>query len=301
MDVAGGVLTFIGLAGVTWALIEAGDHGATATAFLAGVLGLASLAGFILAERKSRHPMLPLKIFRSRQFTAANLVTFTVYASLSITFFLLGLQLQQVMGYSALWSGAAMLPVTGLMLALSARAGRLADRIGPRLPMTLGPLSIAAGLALLSRVQPNATYLTAVLPGLSLFGLGLSLTVAPLTVTVLAAAPSNHAGIASGINNAVSRSAGLLAVALIPGLTGLTGDAYHDPVLFTSGFHTAMLLGAASAVTGGILAWLLIRNDVPRPADSCPEVSLDRRYCCAVVGAPLATEGDAIETIRSTT
>ena len=152
IDVAGAALTAVGLAGVTWALIEAGERGATVGVVSAGVVGLASLAGFVVAERNVRHPMLPLDIFRSRQFTAANLVTFIVYASLGITFFLLVVHLQQVLGYSPLQAGVATLPVTALMLVLSAPAGQLADRIGPRLPMTIGPLSIAAGLALLSRV-----------------------------------------------------------------------------------------------------------------------------------------------------
>ena len=189
------MLTAVGLAGVTWALIEAGERGATGAALAAGAAGLAALAGFVAVERRARHPMLPLDIFRSRQFTAANLVTFAVYASLGITFFLLVVNLQQVLGYSPMQAGLATLPVTALMLALSARAGLLADRIGPRLPMTVGPLGIAAGLALLSRVQEGTTYLGTVLPGLVVFGLGLTLTVRPSTATVLAAAadaPCRH-------------------------------------------------------------------------------------------------------------
>ena len=158
IDVAGAVLTAVGLVGMTWALIDAGERGATVGALSAGAVGLASLAGFVAVERRGRHPMLPLDIFRSRQFVAANLVTFVVYASIGITFFLLVVHLQQVLGYSPLRSGVATLPVTGLMLVLSARAGLLADRIGPRLPMTIGPFAIAAGLALLSHVQAGSTY-----------------------------------------------------------------------------------------------------------------------------------------------
>ena len=165
IDVAGAALTVIGLASVTWALIEAGERGVTAGVLLAGAIGLASLTGFVVAERRVRHPMLPLEIFQSRQFTAANLVTFIVYASLSIMFFLLMIDLQQVLGYSPLQAGAAMLPVTGLMLTLSARAGQLADHIGPRLPMTIGPLAIAVGLVLVSRVQADATYVGTVPAG----------------------------------------------------------------------------------------------------------------------------------------
>jgi EmrB/QacA subfamily drug resistance transporter len=298
IDVAGAGLTVIGLAGVTWALTEAGERGATVGVMAAGAVGLASLAGFVAAERRVRHPMLPLEIFRSQQFTAANLVTLVVYASLSIMFFLLVVHLQRVVGYSPLHAGAATLPVTGLMLALSARAGQLADRIGPRLPMTIGPLGIAAGLALLSRVQTDATYVGTILPGLLVFGLGLSLTIAPLTATVLAAVATSHAGVASGVNNAIARGAGLLAVAVIPGLTGLTGDAYRDPAVFTTGFRAAMHISAALAAGGGLLAWLLIRNEVAGRADACPAARLDRRHYCAVDGPPLATERDAAVATR---
>ena len=289
IDVPGALLTVVGLAALTWALIEAGERGATTGVLSSGAIGLGSLAGFVAAERRVRHPMLPLEIFRSWQFSAANLVTLIVYASLSIMFFLFVVHLQQVLGYSPLQAGAATLPITGLMLALSAPAGMLADRIGPRLPMTIGPLGIAAGLALMSRVQAEATYLGTILPGLLVFGLGLSLTVAPLTATVLAAATSKHAGIASGVNNAISRGAGLLAVAAIPGLTGLTGDAYRDPAIFASGFRAAMRISAALAAAGGLLAWLSIRNEVARPADSRPSARLDRHHHCAVDGAPLAS------------
>lgn len=269
IDVAGAALTAVGLAGVTWALIEAGERGATAGVLASGAIGLASLAGFVVVERTARHPMVPLDLFRSRQFTGANLVTLVVYASLGITFFLLVMQLQEVLGYSALQAGVALLPVTLLMLVLSAPAGQLADRRGPRMPMTVGPLAIAAGLVLLSRAQPETTYVGAVLPGLLVFGLGLSLTVAPLTATVLAAVAARYAGIASGVNNAISRGAGLLAVAIIPGLSGLTGHAYRDPAVFAHGFRTAMLISAALAAAGGILAWLLIRNE----AEASPSVA----------------------------
>jgi MFS family permease len=243
--------------------------------------------------------MLPVDIFRSRQFTAANIVTFVVYASLGTTFFLLVVHLQQVLRYSPLQAGLATLPVTALMLALSARAGLLADRIGPRLPMTVGPLAMAAGLVLLSRVQPGSSYVGTVLPGIVVFGVGLSLTVAPLTATVLAAAPAQHAGVASGINNAISRAAGLMAVAVVPGLAGLTGEAYRDPVVFAAGFRAAMLMSAVLCAAGGALAWLLIRDEVTGRAGPCPFARLDRRHCCAVDGTPLATARDAVEATRT--
>jgi len=299
IDVSGAVLTAVGLAGVSWALIESGERGATGATLAAGAIGLAALAGFLEVERRSRHPMMPLEIWRSRQFSAANLVTFLVYASISINFFLLSVNLQQVLGYSPLLAGLATLPVTAIMLALSARAGMLAERIGPRLPMTVGPLVVAVGLALLSRVQEGTTYLGTVLPGQIVFGLGLTLTVAPLTATVLAAASERYAGIASGVNNAVSRGAGLLAIAVIPGVAGLTGDAYKDPAAFASGFRTAMLMSAMLAAAGGALAWLFIRNQIAGRAHACPAAQLDRRHYCAVDGAPLATERDAERVTRS--
>jgi EmrB/QacA subfamily drug resistance transporter len=298
IDAAGAALTAAGLAAVTWALIEAGERGASGATLAVGAAGLASLAGFVVLERHGRHPMVPLEIFRSRQFTAANLVTFVVYASFGITFFLLIINLQQLLGYSPMDAGLATLPITALMLALSARVGMLADRIGPRLPMTAGPLGIAAGLLLLSRVREGATYVGTVLPGVVVFGLGLTLTVAPLTATVLAAAAARHAGVASGINNAIARAAGLIAIAVIPGLTGLTGNAYRHPTVFANGFRTAMLISAALAAAAGALAWLLIRNEVPGRADSCPAGKLDRRYYCAVDGTPLATERDAVQATR---
>ena len=299
IDVAGATLATAGLAGLTWALIETGERGVSATTLAGSAAAMSALAGFVVVERRSRHPMLPLDIFRSRQFTAANVVTFVVYASLGVTFFLLPLMLQQGLGYTPTQAGVATLPVTGIMLALSARAGLLAGRIGPRLPMTAGPLSMAAGLALLSHVREGATYVGTVLPGLVVFGLGLTLTVAPLTATVLAASPARHAGVSSAVNNAISRGAGLIAIALVPGLAGLAGDAYRDPVVFANGFGIAMLISAALAAAGGVLAWALIRNEVPGRADACPVARLDRRHYCAIDGALLATERDAAEASRS--
>jgi len=299
IDVSGAVLTAVGLAGVSWALIQSGERGATVSTVTACAIGLAALAGFLVVERHSRHPMMPLEIWRSRQFSAANLVTFVVYAAISINFFLLSVDLQQVLGYSPLQAGTATLPVMALMLALSARAGMLAERVGPRLPMTVGPLVVAVGLALLSRVQMGTTYLGTVLPGLIVFGLGLTLTVAPLTATVLAAASERYAGIASGVNNAVSRGAGLLAIAVIPGIAGLTGDAYREPAAFASGFRTAMLIGAALAAAGGALAWLFIRNAVASRAHPCPAAQLDRRHYCASDAPPLATQRDAARVAES--
>lgn len=260
LDITGTALTVIGLGALTWSLIGFGDRGADRMTIAAAAAGLSAIVGFVFVERRERHPMLPLEIFRSRQFSAANVVTFAVYAALGLFSFLLVVNLQQVLGYSPIQAGLAIVPVTAIMLALSARSGQLADRIGPRVQMTVGPLVISAGFLLLSRVQQGTTYSGGVLPGLIVFGLGLASTVAPLTATVLAAAATRYAGIASGVNNAVARAASLLAVAVVPGLAGLTGNAYRDPGAFTRGFHTSMLAGAALTAVGGILAWALIRK-----------------------------------------
>jgi len=222
-----------------------------------------------LATVNCRYPMLPLSLFSSRQFTVANVVTFAVYAALGGVLFLLAVDLQQVLGYSALAAGAAMLPVTVIMLCLSSRAGALAQRIGPRLPMALGPLVMAGGLALMVRIVPGSGYGADVLPAVVVFALGLALTVAPLTTTVLAAVDAGHAGLASGVNNAVARVGGLMAVALLPPLAGLTGAAYREPLRFSGGFHTAVLIGAGLCAAGGLCAAAGIRNPAA-PALSGP-------------------------------
>ncbi len=285
LDLTGAVLTAIGLAGTTYALIEAPGQGASAAILVAAIGGVAALLAFLVHERRSANPMLPLSIFSSRQFSAANGVTFAVYAALSGVFFLLVAFLQISMGYTPIEAGSASLPVTGLMLVFSARAGALAQRIGPRLPLTLGPLVIAAGLLLMSGVNPGDSYLTAILPGVVVFGLGLTLVVAPVTATVLAAAPANHSGIASGVNNAVARVAGLLAVAVLPVIAGLTGESFYDPAAMADGYRIAMLACAGLAAGGGILAWFTIDAAVLHEDPAAEH--LDEEYSCGVNGPPL--------------
>ena len=163
------------------------------------------------------------------------MVTFVIYGALGGSLFLLPIQLQTVVGYSPLASGVALVPVTVIMLLRSARAGRLASRIGPRLPMTLGPLLVAAGFALFTRIGPGASYLVDILPASLVYGFGLVLTVAPLTATVLAAAPATHAGIASAVNNDVARTAGLLAVAVLPVAAGISGADALEPAVLRRG------------------------------------------------------------------
>lgn len=264
VDVAGAALAALGLAGLTYGLIGLG--GPTSPAVLGPVLasGALLLAAFVVVERRSRSPMLPLEIFAARQFAATNVVTLAVYAALAAVFLLLVVQLQVVGRYPPVAAGSALLPVTGLMLALSSASGALAARIGPRLQMSAGPLLCAVATVLLSRVGPHPSYVTGVLPGVLLFGLGLSATVAPLTVTVLAAAADRYAGVASGVSNAVARTAGLLAVAALPPLAGIGGADYTDPARFAPGFRTAMLLAAGLLVAGGVVAALTISDEEVR-------------------------------------
>ncbi|MCU1457975.1 MAG: drug resistance transporter, EmrB/QacA subfamily [Actinomycetia bacterium] len=267
IDYAGAILAVIGLAGVTYALVEASGSATPALDAVIGAIGLLALVGFVLVEMRSREPMVPLDVFRSRQFTSANLVTLVVYAALGGMLFLLGVYLQTALHYSPIEAGLALLPVTILMLALSARSGAIATRIGPRIQMSVGPIIIAAGLLLMARIEPGQRYVTTALPAVIVFGLGLATTVAPLTSTVLAAASMRHSGVASGINNAVARSAQLLAVAILPVVAGITGGAYRDPSKFVGGFRTAAFITAGLAAAGGILAWFTIRNDVLQTPD----------------------------------
>ena len=289
IDYQGAILTALGLAGTTYALIEA-SGGASAAVLVAGIGGVLSLVAFFFVERRSPMPMLPLEIFRSRQFSAANAVTFVVYAALGGFFFLLVAFLQISMGYTPIEAGAASLPVTFLMLLFSARSGALAQRIGARLPLTIGPLIIAVGLLMLMLVDPGDSYPTSILPAIVVFGLGLTLVVAPVTATVLAAADARHSGVASGVNNAVARVGGLLAVAVLPLAVGLTGDSFYNPAKMTDGFHMAMMICAVLAATGGVLAWLTISSTVlhaePEPGGDTPEGALEDHFC-AINGTPL--------------
>jgi EmrB/QacA subfamily drug resistance transporter len=261
LDIRGASLAALGLAGTTYALIE-GPGGMSVMVLLAGLIGVAALGAFLFVERHTSNPMVPLDIFRSRQFSGANLVTFTVYAALGGFFFLMVSFLQISLGYSPIAAGAATLPVTALMLLFSARAGALAQRIGPKLPLTVGPLVIAAGFLLMTQISPGDAYVTSILPPIMVFAVGLTLVVAPVTATVLAAADARHAGIASGINNAVARVGSLLAVALLPLISGLTGDSFYDPASMTDGFRISMIACAVLAGAGGVLAWFTISSDV---------------------------------------
>jgi EmrB/QacA subfamily drug resistance transporter len=283
LDGIGAVLAAVGLGGTTYALIEAPDAGFTPAIAVAAIAGVAALIAFIVQERRSAHPMMPLGLFSSRQFSAANAVTFVVYAALSGVFFLLVAFLQIAAGYSPIAAGAASLPVTALMLLFSARAGALAQRIGARVPLTVGPLVIAVGMVMMGRIDPDGDYVTSVLPSVIVFGIGLTLVVAPVTATVLAAAETRYSGIASGINNAVSRVGGLLAVAVLPLIAGLTGDSFYDPAAMTDGFRTAMYVTAGLSALGGVIAWLTIDSQVLERAEP-PSEEVAPDFACDVCG-----------------
>jgi EmrB/QacA subfamily drug resistance transporter len=297
VDGLGAVLVGISLGVLSWGLIAAGDRGwGDVGVVVALSAGTVAFAAFVLVEARSPNPMLPLGIFRSSQFRAANLVTAAVYAALGGSLFLLVLQLQQVLGYSALEAGAALLPVTLLMLMLSARSGALAARIGPRLQMSVGPLLVAAGMLAMTRIEAGVGYATHVLPAVVLLGLGLATTVAPLTATALGSVDDRHAGVASGVNTTVSRAAQLAAVAVLPVVAGLTGDAYLDPDVFSDGFRTAMMITAVLSAVGGVVAWATVRNPpVEAEAEGRPRVPappVGRAapvYFCGAEGTPLDT------------
>jgi EmrB/QacA subfamily drug resistance transporter len=281
LDWGGAALTALGLAGVTYALTEGPGSGWSAPEILLlGLGGLACLAAFLVVERRADHPLLPLDMFRSELFSAANAMTFVVYGALGGALFLLPIQLQQVAGYSPIAAGSALIPMTVMMLLLSKRAGALAARIGPRLPMGVGPIVAGAGLALLLRVGEDASYASDVLPAVLVFGLGMAITVAPLTVTVLAAAGAERAGVGSAVNNAVARVAGLLAVAVIPVAAGISGDDYRVPAAFDDGFRTGVVIAAILAAAGGVLALVTIRRPVVAPIHEEPTTH------CAVSGPP---------------
>ncbi|MEV7089311.1 MFS transporter [Streptomyces sp. NPDC093085] len=251
-DVAGAVLGAVALALVTYALI--------ARVVWPGVLGVVAAVALVRVERRRPEPMLPPSVFASRLFTSVNVVTLCVYAAFGGFFFLAALQLQVVAGYSALGAGAALLPTTVLMLLLSARSGELAQRIGPRLPLTVGPLLCAAGMVLMLRVGEQARYVADVLPALVVLGLGMVTLVAPLTSTVLASVDITRAGLASGINNAAARAAGLIAVAALPLLAGMGPEAYRSATEFGATFRRALPLLAGVLVAGAVIAWTTVRG-----------------------------------------
>ncbi|MBZ4488559.1 MFS transporter [Microbacterium sp. cx-55] len=265
IDIPGAALCTLGLGGTVFALIEQPRLGWSSPAvWLTAVIGIAALIGFVFRQRVAASPLMPLSLFRARNFWAGNLTTFFVYGALSLNGLVLALYLQEGAGLSATESGLASLPATLLMILFSSRIGGLAGRFGPRLFMTLGPVIMSMGMLYFLFVGEDFNYLTQVLPGILLFGAGLTLTVAPLTAAVLGAVPTDRSGIASAVNNAVSRVAGLVAVALL-GVV-VAGDLDLD------GFHAVAIVTAALMAAGAVASFFGIRNTTasasPAPAQS---------------------------------
>ncbi len=257
-DVVGATLATLTLGALTYALIQWGGT----LAVVAAVVAVLSAVGFVVVEQREKAPMLALGIFRDRTFSAANAMTLLVYAALGASMFFITLQLQAVSGWTALQAGLATFPITICMIFLAAKGGELGARIGPRIPMTVGPIVMGVSCLMLLAIGADVNYWVDVLPGVTVFGLGLALMVAPLTATVLAAAPDEHAGIASGVNNAVARAGSLLAVAALPVAVGLMGDDYDIPAVFNEGYRSAMIICAVMLVAGGVVSWFTIRNAV---------------------------------------
>jgi EmrB/QacA subfamily drug resistance transporter len=256
VDVVGGLLCAIGLAGPVFALIEEPRRGwGDPLILLTLVGGIAVFVAFVWWERRAPQPMLPLRLFSRRNFSFANLETLTVYAGLSTLTFFLVLYLQQIVGYSALKSGFALVPITIVMFALSPRVGRLSMRFGPRLFMGVGPLVAGVALLALVRLGHDLDYWVELLPPLLLFSIGLSMIVAPLTATVLADVGEHDSGIASGVNNAVARVAGLLGIAVVGALI-----AGSENQLDLTGFRMSMLITALLVGAGGAVGLAGIRN-----------------------------------------
>ena len=287
IDVAGAVLATASLAGVASALIEGPTRGWSSPLVLASLtVGLVGTAAFTVTEYRSSSPMLPLGLFRNRQFAVTNAVTFVVYAGLGGVLFLLPVVLQVVDHYSPLQSGVALLPMTLVMLLFSARSGRLAARIGPRLQMGLGPIVVGGGLALLSRAPDGSGYVVYILPAVLVIATGLAITVAPLTSTALNSVSESHAGLASAVNNDVARLGGLIAVAVLPALGGIAGLSYLHPATLAHGFQRAVFIAGALCVAGGVLAAIGIQNPARSPGGITPGTT-DQLTYCALDATPL--------------
>ncbi len=253
IDYLGAVLCSIGLGGPVYSLIEQAQYGwSSPLIILPLVIGSIALMAFILHEQKTLHPMLPLSLFKNRNFSVGNLATMMIYAGLSLSGFLITVFVQQVGGYTATAAGLALLPVTLIMFVLSSRFGALAGVYGPRLFMAIGPIIAATGFLLMLSATNEALYWQHLLPGILLFGLGLSITVAPLTSAILGFIDKQEAGIASAVNNAVARIAGLVAIAALALVTG--------PVLDLAGFKRGLIFTATLLVIGGAISAIGIQN-----------------------------------------
>lgn len=260
-DVPGAVMAVAALGALTCLLTFWPDMSGGMTLLLGAVV-VALWAVFLLLQRRE-DALMPLALFTSRVFSAANLMTFLVYGALGAVTWFLVLQLQVSLGWSALAAGVALLPVTLALLLLSSRLAVVAGRIGPRLPMSAGPMLCGLGVLLMAGVDAGSSYWTGVFPGVLFFALGLAGLVSPLTSAVLAAAPDRHAGIASGVNNAVARAGSLLAVAALPAAVGLRGEDYRDAAVLTDGYRTAQLICATVLVVAGFVSWFGLAGTGP--------------------------------------
>ncbi len=261
LDVPGTLLVAAGLGALTYGTTRAGSAGWTATAALTTVAGAVLLVAFVLVERSSTHPLVPLSLFANRTFSGTNVMTFLTYGALSAVLFVFVLHLQVAAGYGAFAAGLTTLPITLALLLLSGRSGALAARIGPRLQLIAGPLLAAAGLLLTLRVDAHHhDYLVDVLPGVVVFAIGLATLVAPLTATVMAAVPAAQVGIGSGVNNAVARAAGLLTIAVLPALAGLHGEAYRSVPVMVHGFRLVTVYCVVLLVLAALVVTVSVRN-----------------------------------------
>ena len=279
LDYIGSALGVVSLGAATWALTESGPKGWTdGTVVAAGVVAIVAGGAFVHRMRHAHDPLVPPALFESRAFTVTNLATVLLYGAIGVTFFLVAYELQVAAGWTALQAGTALLPTTLLMLVFSARSGALAQRIGPRLQLSVGPLLVAAGLLLLARIGPDASWARDVLPGSVVFGLGLVTFVAPLTATVMGSVSPDHVSVASGVNNAIARTASLAALSVIPVVSGLTSAT--GPAAVTDGFRAALMIAAVLAALAAPVSFVGLgpRIMVRRSA---------RRLHCAVDGPPL--------------
>ena len=289
VDVIGATLCALGLGGITYGLIEQPLYGwGDAMVAVPLIGGAAMFAAFIVWEARTPHPMLPLSLFRRRNFAVGNIETFSMYAGLGLLFFFLVLFLQQVAGYSALEAGTTTIPVTLVMFLLSARFGALADRYGPRFFMGVGPLVAAAGLAFFLRLDADVDYVTELLPGLLIFAIGLSLTVAPLTATVLADADEHNAGIASGVNNALARVASLIAIAAVGAVVASAfGSALRDEL--GAGARMPEVARAVMEAEKQPLARVVVQDVPPRVRSEVAAASQDASVKAFHVAIAIAT------------
>jgi MFS family permease len=279
LDLVGAGIGVVTLGAATWALTEGGPRGWTDTAVLAsGAVAIVGAIAFVRRTLRVSDPLVPPRLFQSRNFTVTNLATVLLYAALGVSFFLVVYELQVAAGWSALRAGTALLPATVLMFLLSARSGALAQRIGPRLQLTVGPLFTGAGLLLLARIGSDPSWLTDVLPGAVVFGLGLSTFVAPLTATVMGSVDEDHVSIASGVNNAIARTASLAAVAVIPAVSGLSVAVGAAEV--TRAYRVSLVIAAVIAALASPLAFIGLAEPAPAPRGA-------RRRYCSVDGPPL--------------